>query len=504
MTAAVALFLFVTSASTALAAPTNCTFDDTSGTVTLAVGDGLVATISRQDAAVTIDGIPCGSATVTNTDLIEVTTPAVSVEIVTVDLSGGLLAPGATDESDGSSEIELDIQLGGAAIGTFDEVHLLGTPSGDTMSADGFSANLNADEPAPDEDVIVSGDGELELLGAEGDDTLVLAGFGGEGLEIPKTARGGLGADRLVGDLNGSLLDGGSGRDTADYSSAGFPLNLVWDEAGSSIFQFNVGLDDLADVEVAVLSDDHDVAVYQGAAKGETLLGAGPDTAIVDEPVAGGLPTDRIVRGGPGSLDVLTLGSTPSDPITLELAPNTLGGSWTAIFAGFEYMEGGTGNDRFRITKRGIYPKLVGGDGHDVIDLRTASQGMSVTLGQRTFGERKWVTAFEVERVLGSNFRDVLIGPSGAADPKELIGSLGRDLLRGGPGSDLLGGGPGDDTLRGSDGGDTLRGWAGNDLLDGGRDPDTLSGGRGNDSLIGGPGVDDCDGGPGVNSFTGC
>jgi Ca2+-binding RTX toxin-like protein len=310
----------------------------------------------------------------------------------------------------------------------------------------------------------------------------------------------------LFGDLNDSLLDGGPGRDVADYSPAAFRVTVNWEVDNSWVFGAP-GLDDLSDVEVAILSDhDNDIAVYQGAAQGETLLGAGADQAIFHDPVSGGAPTDRIVRGGPGTFDFLSFPSTPAEPVTVELAATTIGSPWSATYRGFEYAVGGTGNDRFRISKRGTYPGLVGRDGDDVIDLRSASQGISVTLGKATFGPRKWLTAFEMERVLGSSFDDVMLGPAGfsASAPTRFLGFDGRDVLKGAAGPDLLVGGAGADTLRGNDGADTLRGKRGSDLLDGGPGPDVLRGGDGNDTLIGGPGVDDCDGGPGVNSFTGC
>jgi hypothetical protein len=212
----------------AIAAPTACVFDDPTGTATVTVGDGLVVTVSVDGDAIEVDGVPCETAVVTNTDVLEVTTPDVSIETVAIDLSGGPFAPGETEEGDGSSEIEIEIQLGGAAIGTHDEVHVIGTTGADMFTADGYAANLNAGEATPDDDLTVSGDGELDLLGDEGNDEIVLAGYGGLGPEIPKIARGGPGDDRLFGDLNDSLLDGGPDRDVADNSPADFSLTVGW------------------------------------------------------------------------------------------------------------------------------------------------------------------------------------------------------------------------------------------------------------------------------------
>jgi Tol biopolymer transport system component len=86
----------------------------------------------------------------------------------------------------------------------------------------------------------------------------------------------------------------------------------------------------------------------------------------------------------------------------------------------------------------------------------------------------------------------------------------GSDLVMAGPGNDrvLLGpelgrafGEDGNDFLLGSKGGDTLYGGAGNDILRGGPNPyfntDLLYGGPGNDRLYGGPGPNELSGGPG-------
>lgn len=176
-----ALSILIASMSSAAAAtPTTCVFDDTTGTAVVAVTDGGVATIARSGEAVTVDGIACQTATVTNTDLIQIELPGISeAETVVVDLSAGPLAPGATDEGDGSSEIELEVELDGAPIGTFDMLQIVGSGGADTIDVQqDFSVNLNADEETYDDDVAILGDGELELLGGDGNDLLSLEGYG--------------------------------------------------------------------------------------------------------------------------------------------------------------------------------------------------------------------------------------------------------------------------------------------------------------------------------------
>jgi Tol biopolymer transport system component len=110
-------------------------------------------------------------------------------------------------------------------------------------------------------------------------------------------------------------------------------------------------------------------------------------------------------------------------------------------------------------------------------------------------------------RVIGTRGRDVLRGTS----ERDVIRGLGgADLLDGNPGDrpiphygrdddDLLDGGSGADTLRGRRGADVLLGGSGSDSLRGERGADRLVGGGGNDVLDGGRYFDRLDGGAGAD-----
>jgi Ca2+-binding RTX toxin-like protein len=97
----------------------------------------------------------------------------------------------------------------------------------------------------------------------------------------------------------------------------------------------------------------------------------------------------------------------------------------------------------------------------------------------------------------GSNFtcdgkKATLIGSSG----KDAIkGTKKRDVIDTLGGSDTVSGGGGNDVLCGSGGKDTLRGGSGKDQLDGGKGKDLLVGGASKDTLLGGAGKDVCKGG---------
>jgi uncharacterized delta-60 repeat protein len=102
--------------------------------------------------------------------------------------------------------------------------------------------------------------------------------------------------------------------------------------------------------------------------------------------------------------------------------------------------------------------------------------------------------------LVGTRGKDRLRGTRRA----DVIVALGgNDSVRAGAGNDLVCGGAGNDNLAGEVGRDKLLGEAGKDKLGGGADRDSLGGGLGNDRLDGGPGNDRLGGGPGNDSLGG-
>ena len=78
-----------------------------------------------------------------------------------------------------------------------------------------------------------------------------------------------------------------------------------------------------------------------------------------------------------------------------------------------------------------------------------------------------------------------------------VLGTGGRDLLRGSKGPDVIATGPGRDRVRGGRAADRICSGAGRDIVRGGLGSDIVNGGPGRDKLIGGPGADRIRGGPG-------
>ena len=175
------------------------------------------------------DRVPCTGASPTTLNIEAVFVDAAprlrSVELV-VDQRGGVFAPGNTDEGDGSSEVEWDIDLGNRGLAYF-----LMTQGDDAVSAldlgDQTIADLNAFETHLDLDVSVRGAG-LIVLGLGGNDLLSAVppapGPYDPYSSGPPTASfgigllGGAGADGLFGSPAADALVGGGG---ADFVAAG-------------------------------------------------------------------------------------------------------------------------------------------------------------------------------------------------------------------------------------------------------------------------------------------
>ena len=396
-----------------------------------------------------------------------------------------------------------------------------GSGFGDVLEGNGGSNRL------------YGGDGEDELKGGGGDDFL----------------EGGAGADRL---------DGGAGIDVAFYraSNEAVTVNLG---AGTATGGHAEG-DEFTGVEgiTGSVYDDTltggDSADWLNGGDGADELeggagadkldgGAGTDTAVYrnsDAAVTVNLANGTFTGGhaaGDTAVNVENLeGSDYDDLLTGDSGANHLYGA-----GGDDILDGGEGIDR-----------LDGGAGVDTVTYENAAEDMSVNLLQnRGTSENSGAMRhqiFNMENVIGSEFRDYIRGNSGAND---LYGRGADDQLNGGAGDDRLFGGAGDDELWGLTGADRLDGGAGMDIavywssnaavtvnlangagqgghaegdvlvgvenlwgsdhndvlsgdnganrLYGGRGDDELSGNSGNDVLEGDTGADRLDGGPGMD-----
>ena len=283
-----------------------------------------------------------------------------------------------------------------------------------------------------------AGDGNDNLHGSAGADTLI----------------GGAGDDQITGGGGADAIDGGSGIDTVHF--------------GDSTSGVSVNLDDAGDASAAPASfaSPADGEIGGGFAEGnrlsgiENISGSGHDDVLIGNASAnvldGGAGND-VLRGEGGDDTLLggdgndtlnggegndTLSGGPGDD-TLSGGPgdDTLSGG-----PGDDTLVGGLGND-----------KLDGGDGSDTVDysqdggphgviVNLSDQPITADIGAGevtvaagsaldSFGDTDILSG--VENIIGTEFRDVLVGPGhgvtltggGGADTFVLTGTTIADLI---------------------------------------------------------------------------
>jgi Ca2+-binding RTX toxin-like protein len=244
------------------------------------------------------------------------------------------------------------------------------------------------------------------------------------------------------------------------------------------------------------------------------------DTLTLDFSVGGPfVVSDRIVfDAGPGKYsDTLVLrGTAGADAFTLADFPVLVGNDppLRIELGGTEHvtLDGGAGDDTYRVSNLSTKATIVDGKGNDVLDFSAATAGVNLNLTstspQRIFAPTNTNTLVLkglFENVIGSPQADIIRGNSAA---NRIEGGAGNDTLYGNSGDDWLYGGTGDDWLYGGAGGDNLFGESGNNVLLGGAGNDvldTLAGAdaAGRNLLIGGPGADTLQGGPGEEILIG-
>jgi hypothetical protein len=177
---------------------------------------------------------PCGTATVATTDLLVVLGESGRTDTFALDLSGSAVVPGATPETDGRSELEVRMDLGGGAGSERDRLAVVGSSTADTItvgSATSAGSTLvvavsiaDPRGPVTEASLTVERADTLELSvdGGDGDDVVSAASVvAGGGVPAALTLLGGPGADRLTGSGGADLLAGGPGADEMDGGAGG-------------------------------------------------------------------------------------------------------------------------------------------------------------------------------------------------------------------------------------------------------------------------------------------
>ena len=283
-TLAVALAIATTVAGAVpAAAETRCSYDRGANRVRLVVASNHRVELYRRDGKIYVWDLTnsepqgCGAATVWNTDSIVVVAASPGRGTLGLRTGSGRLAPGATEEPDGISEIE--IRLRGVA-----RLHLISLRHGEHVVAGENGVNLNDDRDADvrgtddlrwvdlqlnDGDDFVSGQGGHGTGGAwkpPRGGSLVAQAFGGSdtllgsngpdlflGEDGADTLIGHLGADELHGDEKTDVVRGGPG---ADIVTGGSHVDRLYGGPGNDAL--------FADDEIAEVLHGGDGEDYAG------------------------------------------------------------------------------------------------------------------------------------------------------------------------------------------------------------------------------------------------
>lgn len=303
--------------------------------------------------------------------------------------------------------------------------------------------------------------GSVTLLGGDGSDTVL-------GGSQPDALMGGDGNDELMGGLGDDELDCGGG-DADMIVEAGNADFVLTDTSLSGL-----GDDALFDCEEAMLALTDPVG-GSPAARGGAPGGPAPAGRNIN---ASGFGGKTVLVGNSESNRMI--GGVGAAVIQGNGGDDTIGGGGSD-----DTQSGGDGDD--------VFLNSLGNDsfngelGNDLLDLSTASNGVTVDLTLGTLNGQGIDTTVGIERVIGSPFADVITGD---ANVNQLTGGEGDDTIAGRGGDDVIDGGPGNDRLVGNGGADSMLGGGGNDNMKGSGGDDTMRGNRGNDTIRGSGGND--------------
>jgi Ca2+-binding RTX toxin-like protein len=382
-------------------------------------------------------------------------------------------------------------------LGDSNDTALMPTPTPTTASGadgnDSLTGGFLGDVLSGGEgqDVVDGGSGDDHLNGGAGDDVL-RGGFGAD------TASGNDGDDSLEGGPghadSGDVFHGGSGSDTADYSSAsGGTVTLSLDGAandGVAGEADNIGptgdVENLVGTNIASIFGDTLLGnagpnILTGAGGDDDLDGGAGDDTFIEAPLASG--SDDFV-GGIG-LDTVDY-SARLAPVIVDPDDNADDGDGTAleldnVASDVEGVVGGAGSDRLTASPLGSL--LRGGPGGDTVLGLGGGDDLQGEAGDDTLDG-----GAGADELGGGNGSDTAFYASRSAPLSLDLGDPDPDGgAEDGAGDALIGlenlvGGSGDDVLIGDSAANIITGGAGDDLLEGG---------LGGDALVGGPGISD-------------
>ena len=456
-------------------------------------------------------------------------------------------APGKTTETEGLSEIEFLVDTKGG-----DDRLTLGGNAPQQLIVGDAGAAWNGDA---DPDMLGMPFKDLVLFGADGADYLNARGGTGTGAPLSAAKKlqltGNGGADTLTGsDIpGGDEITGGSGDDsivayagsdlvapgTGDDTVQGGPGTDSLDLDGDKPVQINLantdrqdtgqGNDAFAQFENASgtafadrMTGDSGPNVLQGGNGDDVLEGAGG----ADE-LQGEQGTDATSYANSATAVTVDLARTtqPTDGDKLFSVEDVTGSRLGDTLAGnaiANRIDPGPGTDT-----------VSAGDGADQIAARDgqADQVVCGAGADSVVSDRRSLDVVNADcdsvdalpeplQPVGRGTRHPAAGhgwtgavragtvPRCQGRRATIVGTAGKDVLRGTRRADVIVGLGGNDRISAARGNDLVCGGAGNDRVSGGSGRDRLLGESGRDRLSGGAGRDRCSGGPGRDRAAGC
>jgi Ca2+-binding RTX toxin-like protein len=416
---------------------TPCTFDPTTGVMTITVASGETALIVRRstDSVITQNGDQCSNpARASSLKSLQVSADSSSTVIMS--FANGLYATGSATSP--QSGITIDMPSGG----TFE---LVGTSGNDTVTMGTHGIGLNTDTAA-----------DITFPHGEPDTYTLSLGAGADNW----TSDGGFGTGSTYAGGKPLAIFGGTGKDVFDEG------------AGVTAREEIHGEDDIDTVTFAKRSASNPVTVTLGGSNGADGDNGGENDDIVDaEILIGGAGDDAMtaatdvavtMSGGNGD-DVLT-GDSQVDVLNGEAGNDTLVGA-----GGDDTLNGGDGNDTFdEGTAANGSDVFNGGTGVDTVDYskRAGGVGVKITMDGLAANDGEAGTEgdnvkADVENAIGTQYNDLITGNASA---NRITGGKGNDLLNGGDNDDVFD--QGDDLTSGDEDSDTIVGGKGIDTVD--------------------------------------
>jgi len=397
-------------------------------------------------------------------------------------LQGGMGADNLVGEA-GYDRVDYRDSSSGVSVNLATGVNTGGTAGGDRIS--GVEELVGSQHG----DTIVSSESGIVVFAVGGNDYLK----GGAGVD---RFYGGNGNDTLQGGMGADVLAGEAGYDRVDYrdSASGVSVNFA---SGVNTGGTAEG-DRLSGIEEVVGSQHNDTI----AASGEGIVVFAVDG---DDHLTAGAGIDRFY-GGNGTDTVDYSASTGAVLIDLGSGRGQQGYASGDQFSSIERAIGSNHNDT--LIGSVAAETLIGGAGHDRLDFRGSSAGVSLDFVNdvHSGGTAEGDSLSGFEEVVGSYQGDTIV----ASDDGLVVFALdGDDHMTGGAGIDRFYGGQGTDTISYANSGSGVlinlgtgygqHGDAAGDLFQsfeiavGSDHNDTLIGSSAADTLIGGAGYDRVD-----------